>query len=52
VSWAKSQSYVNRLAFWSLSRDNGDCPGQTWASPICRGVAQSDWQFSSIFGTY
>src|SRR4029450_4097022 len=36
VTWARGQSYINRLAFWSLSRDNGDCPGQTWASPTCR----------------
>jgi chitodextrinase len=49
VSWAKGQSYINRLSFWSLSRDNGGCPGQTWASPTCSGVSQSTWQYSSIF---
>jgi hypothetical protein len=49
VTWAKGQSYINRLAFWSLSRDNGGCPGQTWASPTCSGVSQSTWQFSSVF---
>jgi chitodextrinase len=49
VTWAKGQSYINRLAFWSLGRDNGGCPGQTWASPTCSGVSQSTWQFSSIF---
>jgi chitinase len=49
VTWARGQAYINRLAFWSLSRDNGGCPGQTWASPTCSGVAQSTWQFSSIF---
>ena len=49
VTWARGQSYINRLAFWSLSRDNGGCPGQTFASPICSGVSQSTWQFSSIF---
>ena len=49
VTWAKAQSYINRVAFWSLSRDNGGCPGQTWASPTCSGVSQSNWQFSSIF---
>lgn len=52
VAWAKTQNYVNRLAFWSMSRDNGGCPGQTWASPTCSGVAQSPWQFSSIFNGY
>ncbi len=49
VAWAKGQSYINRMAFWSLSRDNGGCPGQTWASPTCSGVSQSTWQFASIF---
>ncbi|MBN1409607.1 MAG: hypothetical protein JW969_02095 [Spirochaetales bacterium] len=49
VTWAKGQNYIVRLAFWSLSRDNGGCPGQTWASPTCSGVSQSTWQFSSIF---
>jgi chitodextrinase len=47
ANWARGQSYINRLAFWSLSRDNGSCPGQTWASPTCSGVSQSTWEFSS-----
>jgi chitodextrinase len=49
VSWARGQSYINRLTFWSLARDNGGCPGQTFASPTCSGVSQSNFQFSSIF---
>jgi hypothetical protein len=49
VTWAKGQSFINRLAFWSLSRDNGGCPGQTFASPTCSGVSQSTWQFAGIF---
>jgi len=49
VNWAKGQSYINRLAFWSLARDNGSCPNQGFASPVCSGIAQSTWQFSSIF---
>jgi hypothetical protein len=48
VSWAKGQSYVNRLAFWSLARDNGGCAGQTFASATCSGVSQNNWQFSNI----
>jgi hypothetical protein len=52
VSWAKGQSYINRLAFWSLSRDNGGCAGQTFASPTCSGVSQSMWQFSGIFAGF
>jgi hypothetical protein len=49
VSWAKGQSYVNRLAFWSLGRDNGGCAGQGSASATCSSISQSTWQFSSIF---
>jgi len=52
VSWAKGQAFVKRLAFWSLSRDNGGCAGQTFASPTCSGVSQSTWQFSSIFNGF
>jgi chitodextrinase len=52
VAWARGQTYINRLAFWSMSRDNGGCPGQTFASPTCSGVAQSTWQFSSIFSAF
>ncbi|MET0551739.1 MAG: fibronectin type III domain-containing protein [Vicinamibacteria bacterium] len=52
VTWARGQAYINRLAFWSMSRDNGGCPGQPWASPTCSGVAQGPWQFSSIFNGY
>src|SRR5262245_30375038 len=52
VTWARGQAYINRLAFWSMSRDNGGCPGQTFASPTCSGVAQSTWQFSMIFSGF
>jgi len=52
VPWARGQSTINRLSFWSMSRDNGGCPGQTFASPTCSGVSQSTWQFSSIFNGY
>ena len=40
VTWAKGQSYINRLAFWSLARDNGSCPNQGFASPVCSGTRQ------------
>src|SRR5262245_55690789 len=52
VSWARGQTFINRLAFWSMSRDNGGCPGQTFASPTCSGVAQGTWQFSQIFSGF
>jgi chitodextrinase len=49
VSFAKANSYVNRLAFWSLARDNGSCAGQTFASATCSGLSQSTFQFASVF---
>ena len=49
VTWAKGQGYINRVAFWSLARDNGGCPGQGFASPTCSGLSQTTFQFSSIF---
>ena len=52
VSWAKGQTFVNRLGFWSLARDNGGCAGQGFASPTCSGVSQTTWQFSSLFAPF
>jgi chitodextrinase len=52
VAWAKGQSYINRLAFWSLARDNGSCPNQGFASPVCSGISQNTWEFSSIFNGF
>ncbi|WP_214413389.1 cellulose binding domain-containing protein [Sphaerisporangium fuscum] len=43
--WAKSKGLA-RLAFWSVNRDRG-CPGGGVQSN-CSGIAQSDWQFTSI----
>ncbi len=48
VSWANSNG-IALLAFWSVGRDNGGCPGGGAASATCSGVSQSTWQFSSIF---
>lgn len=48
VSWANSNG-VTELAFWSVGRDNGGCPGGGAASPTCSGISQSTFQFSSIF---
>jgi hypothetical protein len=52
VSFAKANSYINRLGFWSLGRDNGTCPGQGSTSPTCSAISQSLFQFSSIFSGY
>jgi chitinase len=48
ASWSNSNG-VTLLAFWSVGRDNGGCPGGGAASPSCSGISQSNFQFSSIF---
>ena len=52
VAFADANSYITRLSMWSVARDNGTCAGTAWASPTCSGVAQSGYQFSSIFETF
>ena len=49
LNFANSNSYVTRLSFWSLARDNGGCPNQSFASATCSGVAQNTYQFSQSF---
>ena len=49
VSFANSNSYISRLAMWSLARDNGSCAGQTSASYACSGVSQTNYEFSQNF---
>ncbi len=52
LNFAHANSYVSRIAMWSLARDNGGCAGQTWASPSCSGVTESSFQFSANFRNY
>ena len=52
LNFAGSHSYINRLAIWSLARDNGGCAGQGYASPTCSGVTQSSFAFSENFLTF
>jgi len=40
---------ITELSFWSAGRDNGGCAGQTYASPSCSGLSQSQWQFTTTF---
>ncbi|KAF0812825.1 putative bifunctional chitinase/lysozyme [Andreprevotia sp. IGB-42] len=47
-----SQKGLGRLAFWSLGRDNGSCPGNTVATWQCSGIGQQDWAFSKQFGGF
>lgn len=47
VAWA-SANHIGLLAFWSVGRDNGSCPGGG-VSPTCSSIAQSTYQFTNIF---
>ncbi|MDQ1723144.1 MAG: hypothetical protein QOG52_172 [Frankiaceae bacterium] len=46
VNWANA-NHIGYLGFWSIARDNGGCSGTV--SPTCSGIAQSTYQFTSIF---
>jgi hypothetical protein len=50
VTWADG-AHVGELAFWSVGRDNGGCPGGA-VSPTCSSISQSTYQFTSIFSGY
>jgi chitinase len=52
LDFANSNSFVTRLSFWSVSRDNGSCPNAGFASPTCSGISQANWAFSQIFGAF
>ncbi|MFD8949328.1 carbohydrate binding domain-containing protein [Streptomyces xanthophaeus] len=43
--WANSH-HLARLAFWSVNRDRGCAGGGL--QETCSGIAQNDWQFTSI----
>lgn len=49
LNFANANSYISRIAMWSVARDNGSCAGQGFASPTCSGISQSNWAFANIF---
>jgi chitodextrinase len=49
LNFANANSYITRIAMWSVARDNGSCAGQGFASPVCSGITQSNWAFANIF---
>jgi chitodextrinase len=49
LNFANANSYITRIAMWSVARDNGSCAGQGFASPVCSGISQSNWAFANIF---
>jgi chitinase len=48
LNFANANSYITRLSMWSVARDNGSCPNQGFASPVCSGISQSNWAFANI----
>jgi len=52
LNFANANSYITRLAMWSVARDNGGCAGQGFASPTCSGISQSNWAFANILKVF
>ena len=52
LDFANANSYISRLSMWSVARDNGSCPNQGFASPVCSGISQTNWAFSNILGQF
>jgi len=52
LNFTSSNTYITRLAFWSVARDNGGCPNQGFASPTCSGITQTNFQFSKSFEAF
>lgn len=52
IAFARANSYVGWLSFWSLGRDNGSCAGNTTASASCSGIAQNNYEFTSKFKAF
>lgn len=50
VNYAESHK-IGYLGFWSVGRDNGQCPGGG-ISPQCSSIKQEDYDFSKIFAKY
>jgi chitodextrinase len=50
ITWANS-NHIGLLAFWSIGRDNGGCPGGG-VSPTCSSISQTQYEFTRIFGGF
>ncbi|RWR98620.1 hypothetical protein B4U79_08731, partial [Dinothrombium tinctorium] len=50
IDWAAANA-IGMLAFWSVGRDNGGCPGGG-VSPTCSSIAQSEYEFTKLFKTF
>lgn len=52
ITFAKANSFVGWLSFWSLGRDNGGCAGNTVASASCSGITQNPYDFTNKFKAF
>ncbi|MFF7245387.1 cellulose binding domain-containing protein [Embleya sp. NPDC008237] len=50
VTWANT-NHIGRLAFWSVGRDNGSCPGGG-VSPTCSSISQAPYEFTNLFKNF
>jgi hypothetical protein len=50
IMWANG-NHIGLVAFWSVGRDNGGCPGGG-VSPSCSSISQSQYEFTKIFGGF
>jgi len=52
IAFARANSYVGWLSFWSLGRDAGGCSSSTTAGASCSGIVQDDYAFTRRFETF
>jgi hypothetical protein len=52
LEFARAHPWMSRLSIWSVTRDNGACPAQAWASPVCSGLSQDEHAFSRVFSQF
>jgi chitinase len=50
VNWANANR-IGSVAFWSVGRDNGGCPGGG-VSPTCSSIAQGKYDFTRKFARF
>ncbi|KOX12704.1 carbohydrate-binding protein [Saccharothrix sp. NRRL B-16348] len=50
VAWANTNR-IGLLGFWSVGRDNGNCPGGG-ISPTCSSISQTQYEFTNIFKAF
>ena len=49
LDFAQGNPGIASLGFWSIARDNGGTPGAHYSSPDSSGLAQTPYEFASIF---